>query len=83
MSCFMISPDIIIAVSVGMVETDFAASLPQDVISSVRQNYAKITPFGRTGTPDDIAQIVAFLASEGSRWVTGSTVSASGGRVVY
>ena len=32
----------------------------------------------RAGTPDDIAQMVAFLESESSRWVTGSTVSANG-----
>lgn len=36
----------------------------------------------RGGRPDDIAQIVAFLASEGSRWVTGSTVSANGGMAI-
>lgn len=35
----------------------------------------------RIGEPDDVAQVVAFLASEGARWVTGSTVSASGGRI--
>lgn len=33
----------------------------------------------RIGTPDDIAQIVAFLSEEGSRWSTGSTVNANGG----
>jgi NAD(P)-dependent dehydrogenase (short-subunit alcohol dehydrogenase family) len=33
----------------------------------------------RIGTVDDIAQIVAFLASEGSRWSTGSTINANGG----
>jgi NAD(P)-dependent dehydrogenase (short-subunit alcohol dehydrogenase family) len=34
----------------------------------------------RIGTVDDIAQIVAFLASEESRWSTGSTVNANGGQ---
>jgi 3-oxoacyl-[acyl-carrier protein] reductase len=34
---------------------------------------------GRVGEPDDIAQVVAFLCEEGSRWVTGSTVCANGG----
>ncbi|EPE03495.1 gluconate 5-dehydrogenase [Ophiostoma piceae UAMH 11346] len=33
----------------------------------------------RIATPDDIAQIVAFLSEEGSRWSTGSTVNANGG----
>jgi len=33
----------------------------------------------RLGTPDDIAQICGFLAEEGSRWVNGHTISATGG----
>jgi 3-oxoacyl-[acyl-carrier protein] reductase len=56
--------------------------MESDAMTRVRDNYAKVTPFGRSGTPDDVAQVVAFLASEGSRWVTGSTMTASGGRVV-
>jgi len=45
-------------------------------------NVWRVAAERRPGTPDDIAQVVAFLASEGSRWVTGSTVSANGGTVV-
>lgn len=52
-------------------------------MASIRAKYETTTPFGRIGVPDDVAQVVAFLASEGARWVTGSTVSASGGRVLY
>jgi 3-oxoacyl-[acyl-carrier protein] reductase len=37
------------------------------------------TPLGRLGEPDDIAEIVAFLASDAARWVTGQTLHASGG----
>jgi NAD(P)-dependent dehydrogenase (short-subunit alcohol dehydrogenase family) len=37
----------------------------------------------RIGEPDDVAQVVAFLASEGARWITGSTVNASGGRYFF
>jgi NAD(P)-dependent dehydrogenase (short-subunit alcohol dehydrogenase family) len=33
----------------------------------------------RIATPDDIAQIIAFLSEEGSRWSTGSTINANGG----
>jgi len=36
-------------------------------------------PLGRTGQPDDIAQIAVFLASNESRWVTGEGIIASGG----
>lgn len=37
------------------------------------------TPLGRAGQPDDIARVVAFLASDDARWVTGETINASGG----
>ncbi|WP_067676167.1 glucose 1-dehydrogenase [Nocardia miyunensis] len=37
------------------------------------------TPLGRIGEPGDIADIVAFLASDAARWITGETVHAGGG----
>jgi 3-oxoacyl-[acyl-carrier protein] reductase len=37
------------------------------------------TPLGRTGRPDDIADIAVFLASNDSRWLTGEHIVASGG----
>lgn len=37
------------------------------------------TPLGRAGQPDDIARVVAFLASDDARWVTGEIINASGG----
>lgn len=37
------------------------------------------TPLGRAGKPDDIADVVAFLASEEARWVTGSLLQVGGG----
>jgi 3-oxoacyl-[acyl-carrier protein] reductase len=37
------------------------------------------TPLGRAGQPDDVARIVAFLASDDARWVTGEVINASGG----
>ncbi|KQT46578.1 oxidoreductase [Methylobacterium sp. Leaf456] len=37
------------------------------------------TPLGRAGQPDDIAGVVAFLASDDARWVTGEDIAASGG----
>lgn len=39
----------------------------------------KDTPLGRIGYPDDIASVVAFLASDDARWITGSLLQAAGG----
>jgi 3-oxoacyl-[acyl-carrier protein] reductase len=37
------------------------------------------TPPGRIGNPQEIATVVAFLASDHARWVTGSLIQAAGG----
>ena len=37
------------------------------------------TPLGRAGQPDDVAAVVAFLASDEARWVTGEEINVSGG----
>lgn len=50
-------------------------------LDAYRKEYTRVTAAApRAGTPDDIAQIVAFVASEESRWITGSTISANGGK---
>jgi NAD(P)-dependent dehydrogenase (short-subunit alcohol dehydrogenase family) len=38
-----------------------------------------MTALGRLGSPSDIADVVAFLASEDGRWITGQVLDASGG----
>ena len=64
------------AVAPGLVATDMtAAELGSD---AGRAKVAAI-PAGRIGTVEEIASIVAFLASEGASYVTGQTVSANGG----
>ena len=71
-------------VNPGLVGTDMV--LKDDNIGDEEKEFwnGKIreTPAApRMGTPDDIAQIVAFLCEEGSRWCTGSVVNANGGLV--
>lgn len=66
--------------STGPVETDMwmADSAPE--VLAEWQPRIELTPAAkRIAQPDDIAQIAAFLSEEGSRWVTASTVCASGG----
>jgi NAD(P)-dependent dehydrogenase (short-subunit alcohol dehydrogenase family) len=38
-----------------------------------------LSPFGRWGEPEDVSDIIAFLASPESRWITGQLIDASGG----
>ena len=41
---------------------------------------AASVPLGRTGTPDDIAGAVVYLASDAASWVTGQLILVAGGR---
>ena len=64
------------AVEPGIVRTDIAPWLADEQMSA---QAAAWSAFNRLGAPDDIADVVAFLASPDSRWVTGQFIDASGG----
>lgn len=67
------------AVAPGVVETDMLGKWQKEWIAED----AAMTPVQRrTGQPDDVAQVVAWLAGEGSRWVSGQTISACGAAVM-
>lgn len=67
-------------VNPGPVQSDMLDNIPKDIIELQKiQTPAE----GRIGTVDDCAQIVAWLASEESRWLTGQSISASGGYSLY
>jgi 3-oxoacyl-[acyl-carrier protein] reductase len=51
-------------------------------IPEARAEMAKLSAFNRVGEPEDIADVVAFLASDEARWVTGSFVDATGGTLI-
>ncbi|MBB5457287.1 glucose 1-dehydrogenase [Paraburkholderia sp. Cpub6] len=66
------------SVNPGMVETE--GTHTAGVIGSDFETWAvSTTPLGRIGQPDDIADVVAFLASDDARWLTGESLIASGG----
>ena len=61
--------------SPGFTDTDM---LPEEY----RAFGASLSPFNRVGTPQEVADVSAFLASEASRWITGENIQAGGGVVV-
>lgn len=46
---------------------------------AVREEYVSLTPLGRIEEPEDIAEVVVFLASDLSRFLTGESINATGG----
>lgn len=63
-------------VNPGVVITELADELPPGFIDAQKA----LTPMeNRSGSIDDVAQIVAFLAEDSSRWITGQSISATGG----
>jgi 3-oxoacyl-[acyl-carrier protein] reductase len=66
------------SVNPGMIATEGTHSA--GIIGSDFETWAvSTTPLGRIGQPDDIADVVTFLASDDSRWLTGESLIASGG----
>ncbi len=66
------------AISPGVVETEGTIS-GGFIGGDMEKALVAQTPLGRTGRPDDIADVAVFLASNDSRWMTGERIAASGG----
>lgn len=67
------------AVAPGYINTEMVAAVPPQVLEKI---IAKI-PVGRLGRAEEIASGVAFLCSETSSFITGSTLSMNGGQHMY
>lgn len=66
------------AILPGLVETD-GTRASGFTGSEFEQGIVAQTPLGRTGQPDDIADVAVFLASDDARWITGEKLLVSGG----
>jgi len=66
------------AVAPGFIETAMTSALSDDF----KQMAVKNIPLGRVGSPDDVANAVAFLASEEAAYITGHVLSVNGGMLM-
>lgn len=67
------------AVAPGFIETEMTATLSDDV----RAEYGKAIPLGKMGSPEDVARVCMFLASEDSAYLTGQTLAVDGGLTMH
>jgi 3-oxoacyl-[acyl-carrier protein] reductase len=63
------------AVAPGFIETDMTAVLKEEI----KENYKKQIPLGRFGKPEEVANVVLFLASPLSSYITGEVIHVNGG----
>jgi acetoacetyl-CoA reductase len=64
------------AVSPGYIETPMLKAMREDVLNAIIANI----PVGRLGKPEEIADVVAYLASSSSGFITGSNIDINGGQ---
>lgn len=66
------------AVAPGFINTDMTASLSE----KVKEEASKNIPLKRLGDPEDVANLVGFLASDAANYITGQVINVDGGMVM-
>jgi 3-oxoacyl-[acyl-carrier protein] reductase len=66
------------AVAAGVIDTEIWHGVPQAAIDAMLQ----MIPAGRKGTPDDVAEATAFLASDAASYISGQVLNVDGGMVM-
>jgi NAD(P)-dependent dehydrogenase (short-subunit alcohol dehydrogenase family) len=69
------------AIRPGVIDTPAIGKLglPTEVIALFREGVAGRIPLGRLGTAEEIAEVIAFLASPAASYITGTTIEIDGG----
>jgi len=67
------------AVAPGFIETDMTAALSPET----KAEYAKAIPLQKMGSPQDVANVCLFLASEAGNYITGQTIAVDGGLTMH
>jgi 3-oxoacyl-[acyl-carrier protein] reductase len=66
-------------VAPGVIDTDVERRVPAEQRAAMEARYGRLTALGRLGTPDEVAGVVVFLASDLSGYLTGETIDVDGG----
>ncbi|MEI6131579.1 MAG: 3-oxoacyl-[acyl-carrier-protein] reductase [Bacillota bacterium] len=67
------------AIAPGFIDTDMTKDLPESVCAAMLSQI----PLKRFGSPNDVANLVVFLASEQASYITGQTINVDGGMAMY
>ena len=73
------------SVNPGVIDTEFFVNSGMSVEASetyVQEKSKKLHPLGRCGKPEEVAKVIAFLASDDASFICGQTVAVDGGRSV-
>lgn len=65
----------------GLIETPLTAN--SAMLPGLDEHWRDVIPMGRAGTPEEMAEVVAFLASDAASYITGAMIAADGGQTAW